>query len=192
MASAPTLTTVRLQLLQTRATTKMPSACHVCCCSLFSEGLRVVFLPSCRHYFHEDCLNESQSSCSAPDRSKSTTWRKRTCPQGQGSFGLIHSLDFDIPLTTTTTRYFSQPIDMAMKLVQKLLWTAITHNVVPLLNLLLQDFIRAETFINSRLLRIRPGSGCHSCTLPRDGTTWRRACPFQRILHLVRMPAIGR
>jgi hypothetical protein len=58
--------------LQTRATTKMPSACHVCCCSLFSEGLRVVFLPSCRHYFHEDCLNESQSSCSAPDRSKST------------------------------------------------------------------------------------------------------------------------
>jgi hypothetical protein len=42
---------------------------------------------------------------------------------------------------------FSQPIDMATKLVQKLLWTAITHNVLPLLNLLLQDFIRAETFV---------------------------------------------
>lgn len=125
----------------------LDGSCPVCLCSLFSEGLRVVFLSECCHYFHEDCLgrNLRVRRRTADEQEEDA----RSCPQCRRRMEqseLIHSVDFDLP----TTGRLPQFVDTAKKLVQKLLWTSITQNAVPLLNILLNEFIRAETF-NSRL-----------------------------------------
>lgn len=119
----------------------LESNCPTCQRGLFSEGLRVVFVAECRHYFHEECLHLNL-------RVRHQDSSSRACPVCRRHLAeteLIQPVDFH---DLSARHHVPQTIVMAKKLVQKLLWTSITANVLPLLKILFDDFILARPFAN--------------------------------------------
>lgn len=113
--------------------------CDVCQRGLFSSGLCVIYLPRCRHFFHEECLNRAFRTRRRDNEGRACPSCSRHLPESE----LVEPMDFR---DLSTTGHVPRTVAMAKKLVQKVLWTSITANVVPLLTVLEENFVRAPLF----------------------------------------------